>query len=80
MTVVICPHCESQEGFFTKEQVRGISTPYFTKEGHYAIENGHVYDGLIHSGGKRAYCLDCKKYIGKSVDLISGLCEENIND
>ncbi|MCM3239076.1 hypothetical protein M3589_15235 [Heyndrickxia oleronia] len=76
MAVIICPHCESQEGFYTKEQVRGIATPHYTKEGHYAIDNSHIYDSLTHSGGKRAYCVVCKKYIGKSEELISGLIEE----
>lgn len=77
MVVITCPHCESQEGFYTKEQVKGTSTPHYTKEGHYATENGHIYDYLNHSGGKRAYCIICQKYIGKSADLITGKIEED---
>ncbi|MGY3717166.1 hypothetical protein ACWE42_16770 [Sutcliffiella cohnii] len=80
MTDIICPHCDSKEGFYTKEQVKGTATPHYTKNGHYAIENGHIYDSLTHSGGKRAYCIDCHKYIGKSEDLISGLLEEEVKE
>lgn len=79
MAAIICPHCESQEGFYTREQVRGTATVRYTEQGHYASENGHIYDYLTHSGGKNAYCLDCKKYVGKSADLISGLSEEDSN-
>lgn len=80
MAVITCPHCESQEGFYTKEQVTGPSEPHYTNEGHYAAENGHIYDSVSHSGGKRAYCIVCKKYIGKSADLISGVAEDNANN
>ncbi|MFC5587467.1 hypothetical protein ACFPRA_00910 [Sporosarcina soli] len=76
MTVITCPHCESQEGLYTKERVTGPSTPHYTKEGHYAEGNGHIYESVIHSGGKRTYCIVCKEYIGKSENLISGLTEE----
>lgn len=77
MEVATCPYCESQEGFFTKEQVRGTANPHYTKEGHYAKENGHIYDHLNHSGGKRAYCIICQKCIGKTENLVSGFPEEN---
>ncbi|MCM3180203.1 hypothetical protein [Cytobacillus horneckiae] len=80
MFVITCPHCHAQEGFFLKEQVYGTAEPHFTKEGHYAIENGHIYDSLTHKGGKLAYCRNCQKSIGKSKDLISGLAELEIPD
>ncbi|GAF66421.1 hypothetical protein BTS2_3322 [Bacillus sp. TS-2] len=78
MPIITCPHCKEQEGFYLKEQVRGSSEPHFTKEGHYANKNGHIYESLNHSGGKRAYCMNCNGYIGKSVELISGLSEEEV--
>ena len=79
MKIITCPHCAAQSGFYIKEQVRGVSSPNFTKEGHYATENGHIYDGLEHSGGKLAYCLSCNKSIGKSNQLISGFNESELN-
>lgn len=73
-----CPRCKSDRGFYTKEQVRGTATPRYTKDGHYARINEHLYDSLIHSGGKNAFCLKCDSYIGKSENLISGLTEEDV--
>lgn len=75
---VVCPHCGSQEGFYIKKQVRGTSITFYTNKGHFASENSQMYDGLTHSGGKKAFCKICDKYIGKSVDFISGL-EEKVN-
>ncbi|AMQ66491.1 hypothetical protein BH753_gp009 [Bacillus phage Shbh1] len=77
MENIICCHCGAMEGFYVKETVKGVSTPHYTKNGHYANENSHIYNYLTHSGGEKAYCLVCDKYIGKSQDLISGLTEED---
>lgn len=72
-----CPHCESTEGFYTKETVTGTATIYYTENGDYAKDQTEMYS-LSHKGGKRAYCVQCNKIIGKSEDLISGKSELDI--
>lgn len=75
MKTIICPHCGGEYGFYLKEQVTGPAITHYTKEGHYAADNGQIYDSLRHYGGKISYCRGCDKRIGKSADLISGLLE-----
>lgn len=57
-----CPHCGSSEGYFTREQVRGVVNFRYNFDGSEA-ENGEMYDNLSYSGGKYAYCLHCGKYL-----------------
>lgn len=80
MSVITCPHCNAQHGFYVKEQVRGTAIVRFNKSGHYALDNGEIYDGLRHFGGVNAYCQMCDKYIGKKDDLISGEAAADVND
>lgn len=69
---IICPHCNSSEGFYTKERVMGTAKINYTNTGDYMAEQSSMYDYLQHSGGKVAYCINCHKSIGKSEDLKSG--------
>jgi len=59
-TIEECPYCGDDQGYYTKEQVRGRITYAFNFDGSEA-ENGDMYDGLSYSGGKYAYCLNCDK-------------------
>ncbi|MFC7686629.1 hypothetical protein [Ureibacillus sp. GCM10028918] len=75
---IVCPHCNAKSGFYIKETVTGTAYTYYTEKGDYAIDQTKMYTYLNHIGGKIAYCVECKKRIGKSKDLISGKTEENI--
>lgn len=73
---IICPHCKAEDGFYVKERVVGKTQVFYTAKGEYREENGGIYDGLQHYGGKFAYCTNCHKNIGKSDSLKSGEMEE----
>lgn len=57
-----CPHCGSDEGYFTKMYAYG-SVNYHIKFNGDESENRDMYEGLGHKGGKRAYCSYCGKYL-----------------
>lgn len=76
MNVIICPHCKAKEGFYVKERVTGTATIIYTELGDYASQQDGMYDYLYHSGGKIAYCINCKKSLGKAEKLKSGVFEE----
>lgn len=59
-----CPHCDSTEGYYTKEQARGVINFRYNFDCSEA-ENGEMYDNLSYSGGKFAYCLRCGKRLFK---------------
>ncbi|NRG48370.1 hypothetical protein HRF87_27180 [Bacillus sp. CRN 9] len=69
---IVCKYCGSENGFYTEERVTGRATIYYKGNGYMRADQGSMYDSLTHSGGKKAYCRDCFKYIGKSEKLISG--------
>lgn len=74
---IVCKHCGAEDGFYVKERVTGIATIYYDNKGDYGEDQSAMYDYLSHSGGKKAYCQNCKKHIGKSEDLISGKTEKS---
>lgn len=59
-----CPHCGSTVGYYTKAQVSGTVIYRHNFDGS-SGENGEMYDGLRHKGGKVAYCQDCDKRLFK---------------
>lgn len=63
-----CPHCGSEDGYYTKDYISGSSYFYVKFDGSEA-DNGHMYEHLTHKRGKRAYCAECDRYIGPS-DLL----------
>ena len=67
--MIICKECGSTEGFYVNERVSGVAIIYYDREGNYGTENYSIYDNMRHSGGKKAYCKSCDKYMGKSIDL-----------
>ncbi|WP_111292421.1 hypothetical protein [Bacillus safensis] len=72
---IVCPHCKSADGFYTKERVTGSAHIYYNSAGY---SEGAMYDGLSHHGGTKAYCKQCYKLMGKTEDLASGNNEEDI--
>ncbi|WP_339205838.1 hypothetical protein NSQ36_12280 [Bacillus sp. FSL W8-1143] len=73
---IVCPHCKSADGFYTKERVTGSAHIYYNSAGDLEEEQGAMYDGLSHHGGTKAYCKQCYKTMGKTEDLASGNNEE----
>lgn len=59
-----CPHCGSDEGFYTKVQVSGTTRYCYNYDGSEA-ENSELYESCSHKGGKYAYCLKCGKRLFK---------------
>ncbi|MGN7406426.1 hypothetical protein [Bacillus safensis] len=73
---IVCPHCKSADGFYTKERVTGSAHIFYNSAGDLEEEQGAMYDGLSHHGGTKAYCKQCYKLMGKTEDLASGNNEE----
>ena len=67
-TIQECPHCGSDEGYYTKEQVHGTIKVRYNFNGSEA-ENGDMYDSIKYTGGKVAYCLECNKQLFKMDSL-----------
>ncbi|MGG3871643.1 hypothetical protein [Brevibacillus laterosporus] len=63
-TMEVCPHCGSDEGYYTKMQVSG-SVRYFIGFDGSERENGNMYGSINHQGGKVAYCANCNKRLFK---------------
>ncbi|EBF5132238.1 hypothetical protein [Listeria seeligeri] len=69
--MVVCKHCGSENGFYAPERiVSGSVISYYNSDGSFG-NNSEMYDNLNTEVGKRAYCVDCGKYVGKTVDLIA---------
>ncbi|ASA22627.1 hypothetical protein B9T62_18645 [Paenibacillus donghaensis] len=63
-----CPHCNSSEGYYIKEQVSG-TVHYRTNFDGSEADNTEVYDYLKHRSGKLAFCINCNKKIFKVEEL-----------
>lgn len=63
-----CPHCDSKEGFYTKDYIKGSTIYRHNFDGSEA-ENGDYYDFLDHKTSKYVYCLHCKKRLFEVNDL-----------
>lgn len=62
MNLENCPNCQSEEGYYTKVQIRGSSEFRYKFDGTYDEEhNSHIHDGLSYKDGKYAYCRSCHK-------------------
>lgn len=59
-----CPHCGSDEGYYTKMQVTGSVRYHIGFDGS-ERENGDMYEYLRHKGGNVAYCSNCNKKLFK---------------
>lgn len=55
-----CPYCNSNDGYYTKQYARGTIKYNYNFDGSES-ENGDMHDNLSYSGGKYAYCINCKK-------------------
>lgn len=57
-----CPHCQSEEGYFVKTQIRGTTEFNYKFDGSYDEDhNSSIHDSLTYKEGKYAYCRTCKK-------------------
>lgn len=59
-----CPHCGSDEGYYTKDYVSGSCNTRYNFDGT-VEDNGDMYESLTHKCGKVAYCSSCHKKIGR---------------
>ena len=59
-----CPHCGSEEGFYSKFSVSGSSVYRHNYDGSEA-ENSSMYDHINHRTSKYAYCQSCDKRLFK---------------
>ena len=58
-----CPFCGSEE-FYITNWMQGSSDVNMRFDGEEAKDNYQMYDGLIITEGKRAYCNNCEAYLG----------------
>ncbi|APB61018.1 hypothetical protein ACXHIE_005838 [Pseudomonas aeruginosa] len=58
-TLSECPHCGGDE-FYVVQTYSGKGV-YRRCFNGYRADNSHMYDGLNHKVGKRAFCGDCDK-------------------
>ncbi|EAC8423385.1 hypothetical protein Y391_02565 [Listeria monocytogenes] len=74
--MLICKNCGSKNGFYAPEKiVAGSVITTYNSDGTLG-NNSEMYDNLITSVGKRAYCVDCDSYVGKTDNLIAGEASE----
>lgn len=59
-----CPHCGNNSGYFIKQQVSGRVKFNFNFDGS-SGDNTEMHEEITYSGGKVAYCQDCKKKLFK---------------
>lgn len=57
-----CPFCGNDE-FYIKQQVRG-NCDYRERFDGEEADNSNMHDNLVYSGGNKAYCSRCEKYLG----------------
>ena len=77
MSVIKCKHCGAEDGFYTRQRVKGSATFRYTKEGHHAKDNGDMHEGIWYEGGVWAYCESCNKVLGRSENLVTGRNEQD---
>ena len=58
-----CPFCGNEE-FYITNWMQGSGDFNMRFDGEEAADNSQMYDGLLITEGKRAYCNSCFKYIG----------------
>lgn len=63
-----CPHCGSEDGYYTKDYVKGHARYFFNFDGEEA-DNTEYYEGIQIESGKVAYCTHCNRKIFKMEDL-----------
>ena len=62
-----CPHCGSNDGYYTKDYISGTCRFNHNFDGSEAY-NGEMYNNLTREQGKFAYCTDCNKRLFKIAD------------
>jgi RNase P subunit RPR2 len=70
-----CPHCGSEEGYYTKTQVSGTARYYCHYDGSEA-HNEEMYDSLVYKESKYAYCSECHKRLFKTLEIETTLAQE----
>jgi hypothetical protein len=56
-----CPHCGSDNGFYTKDTVKAGHLRYFYNYDGEEADNGDMWDSVRVEQGKYAYCNECHK-------------------
>ncbi|EAA0044690.1 hypothetical protein ARP93_06750 [Listeria monocytogenes] len=70
--MLVCKICGSKNGFYAPEEiVAGSVIGTYNSDGTWG-DNSVMFDSLITRVGKRAYCVDCDSYVGKTDNLIAG--------
>lgn len=59
-----CPFCGGKE-YYTKGYIQGPCYYNERFDGKEA-ENGEMYESTVYTPGARAYCTDCKAYLGNT--------------
>lgn len=60
-----CPHCGGDE-YTVRVQYRGAGVVATAFDGAPGFDNSGMYEDLVASPGKVAYCRDCGKAIGRN--------------
>lgn len=58
-----CPFCGNEE-FYITNWMQGSGCYNMRFDGKEASDNSCMYDGLVVTEGKRAYCNNCEAYLG----------------
>ena len=58
----ICPHCQSEEGYYFKTQIRGTTQSRYKFDGSFLDEeNTDMHTHLSYKDSKWTYCRKCHK-------------------
>lgn len=63
-----CPHCGSDEGYYTKSQVSGVVSYRHNFDGS-EQDNTDAYTLLKHKKSKYTYCIACEKRLFKVEEM-----------
>lgn len=77
MPLVVCKQCGSQNGFYSKDKVRGSAETHYNANGDFKNNQADMYNDLIHTQGKTAYCVDCNARVGRIENIVSGKIEDD---
>ncbi|RHO23809.1 hypothetical protein [Amedibacterium intestinale] len=69
MKELVCPHCENDKEFYTKESYKGKCKVYFRSDGK-ETENGSMYEYAEHKLiSKFVFCAECDRRVCKVEEI-----------